>query len=183
MRRMLAIMILLLGADAFAQQTISAATETTGSNTRSDLHGIAVEMIDGELHPELIPDSTAYRLFFVVAGQLPNPTDEQRAIQRGHIRKVHLSASGEQQLAGVLEEFKIKYAALIERYNDTTQVILANGGTPDYKAFVVEREALVGLTRERLGGVLSDADASQFNAFIQTEKKRMKISAGSDPTP
>jgi hypothetical protein len=49
--------------------------------------------INGEQHPELIPDSTAYRLYFIVVSELPNPSPEQRNRQLSHLHKIGLQGT------------------------------------------------------------------------------------------
>jgi hypothetical protein len=43
------------------------------------------QVIDGAVHPELIPDSTAYRLVFIVIGEPPNPAPQKTVLQTARL--------------------------------------------------------------------------------------------------
>ena len=62
-------------------------------------HGSS-SVIDGAEHPELIPDSIAYRLFFVTVSLKPNPTQEDRNRQQAQLKAIGLQASDMQIFVG-----------------------------------------------------------------------------------
>jgi len=47
-------------------------------------------VVDGAKNPELIPDSTAYRLWLVTVSLPPNATEKERTFQQAHLKKLHL---------------------------------------------------------------------------------------------
>ena len=52
----------------------------------SDMHSApSAPVIDGAKNPELIPDSTAYRLFFVTTADSATATDAEKVRHRAHL--------------------------------------------------------------------------------------------------
>jgi hypothetical protein len=133
--------------------------------------------IDGSVHPELIPDSAAYRLYFLSVSEMPNPSEEEKARQTSHLLKIQLHDDDLHPLVGALEDFKQQYNALIERYNREAAVIDASGGTPNIMSFLIQRDALVQSTRNALKQTLSAEGMTKLDAHIQNEKRHMKIGA------
>src|SRR4029077_6525313 len=50
----------------------------------------AANVIDGAAHPELIPDSVAYRLYFVAVSTVQNPAEAEQKHQHAHLMKTGL---------------------------------------------------------------------------------------------
>jgi hypothetical protein len=48
---------------------------------------VAPVVIDGAVHPELIPDSAAYRLYFLALSTGSNPSDEERKQKQKQLRR------------------------------------------------------------------------------------------------
>jgi hypothetical protein len=136
---------------------------------------MAAPMIDGSKNPELIPDSTAYRLFFVSVAESANPTPEETARHKAHLSRTGLKDSDKASLTNVLKEFKAQYSDLIKNYNDAAQVALLQGQAPDYGAFLRQRDALVQSTRDKLKLALTPEGMTGLDAFVQGEKHKMKI--------
>jgi len=132
-------------------------------------------VVDGAKNPELIPDSTAYRLWLVTVSLPANASDTDRAIQEAHLKKVHLPSADHQQLLHVLTDFKSQYLDLIARYNEAAKNALLHGGQADQAAFQIQREALVANARAAINVRLTQRGASNIDAHIQDQKKRMKI--------
>lgn len=82
--------------------------------TNSPHHQADVSIvIDGAVHPELIPDSLAYRLYFVALSTGQNPTEVERRRQRMHIMKVGLVESDQEAFISLLLDFRSTYDALV----------------------------------------------------------------------
>ena len=135
------------------------------------------DLIDGALHPELIPDATAYRLYFVAVSEMPNPTEEQKARQTAHLRRMRLTDNDMQSTIIALEEFKVQYTNLIALYNESAKAADVAGRKPDFDTFRLQRDALVQRTRERVKSVLTPDGLARFDGHIQDEKRNMKVSS------
>lgn len=131
-------------------------------------------MIDGSATPQLIPDTTAYRLFFLVAsdgGQSPTPDQASRRSMVLHSAHV-LRPSEETAATTILVNFRSNYMALIAKYNLSVQG--SNDTRTAWANFVAQRNALVQSTRGQLAAALSAATMSAFNLKVQAEKVHMK---------
>lgn len=72
------------------------------------------DLIDGSLHPEQIPDITAYRLVLLSLSKPANPTQIQAAHQNVQFHAVGLNDSEKNALIPVLAKFNSDYKALIQ---------------------------------------------------------------------
>jgi len=83
---------LLLTASAFSQFVNDKIDEGVSSAlTRSGhQHNPTEGIIDGAVHPELIPDSEAYRLYFLVVSEPRNAVAEDRNRQLAHLAPLSL---------------------------------------------------------------------------------------------
>ena len=158
-------------ASLFAQQLPTASV----ASSTYHVHAGSMQEIDGSGNPELIPDATAYRLFFVVASTMPNPRAEEYARQRAHVGKIHLREDDNQQLIPVLNSFRVQYADLIKRYNAIAEAAALKGNVPDNSWVLTQRDALVQNTREQLNRVLTQDGAARLQEHIQREKRGIKI--------
>jgi len=86
-------------------------------------------VIDGSRHPDLIPDSTAYRLVLITVSELPNPTDEQTIRQRSYLKDIGLSVA-DSQAVPVLAAFKVQYTGLCNEYNASVDEGNKTGAPP-----------------------------------------------------
>lgn len=132
--------------------------------------------VDGTKNPELIPDLSAYRLFFVAAATTLNPSEREMAQQRGHVGKIGLRGLDVQYFREVLAEFKSQYEDLIKSYNESVEVARSQGIDPDFETFLVHRDALVQATRDRLKALLTVEGSARLDALVQREKRNMKVS-------
>jgi hypothetical protein len=150
--------------------------QLVSSQTSAPVHNHApTSFIDGAQTPDLIPDSAAYRLYFLTVSEMPNPSEEAKIRQISHLGKVQLHDDDLQSLIGTLANFKQQYNALIDRYNREATVIDASGGTPNTQSFLIQRDALVQSTRNALKQTLSADGMAKLDAHIQGEKRRMKV--------
>jgi hypothetical protein len=135
----------------------------------------AATMIDGAVHPELIPDSVAYRLYFIAVAEDPQPTAPQKTRQHAHLRAAGLSEADISSTALILANFKTQYAALIATYNESQEV--QNNTNDGLAAFLLQREQLVQATRDALTASLTPAGMTKFDARIHTEKSKMQVAS------
>jgi hypothetical protein len=139
-------------------------------------HGLSADnVIDGAQHPELISDSTAYRLYFLAVSEMPNATAQSKTRRLAHLKRTNLDDDDLQLLSSTLETFKLQYTSLINQYNREAEATLAAGGTPDIHALLIQRDALVESTRLNLRRSLSFTGSSRLDEHIRAEKRNMKV--------
>ena len=131
----------------------------------------AATVVDGDKNPELIPDSTAYRLWLVTVSPSPNATEKQRMFQQAHLSKLQLTSTADSvQLTAILTEFKSQYLSMIARYNESAK---AHGNRADQKLFLQQLDDLVSSTRAAIAQRLTLEGAASIDAHVQGEKSRI----------
>jgi hypothetical protein len=133
------------------------------------------DMIDGATNPDLIPDSIAYRLFFVSAAGPADPTPQDNDRQRAHLRDAGLLEEEVSRAAGVLAAFRAQYGDLVTQYNESVQAANEGGVEPDLATFLSQLDQLVELTRKALGEAISPEAAKRLEAYVQYEKRNMRM--------
>jgi hypothetical protein len=136
----------------------------------------ASNMVDGAAHPELIPDSTAYRLYLVAVSTGQNPTEVERTHQRAHLMRAGLVETDLQILTSVLSDFRTKYDAFVADYNASAKA----DSTTDVHTLLKKLDDLVQSTRDAIGARLSAGGAAKLHAFVVSEKKNMKTTEGAE---
>ncbi len=135
-------------------------------------HNVATpNLIDGMLHPELIPDSVAYRLYLVALSTGQNPTEAEQERQRAHLMKTGLSDTDQQLFVGILSDFKTKYDELVADYNAAAKA----DATTDVHTLLKKLDDLIQSTRDTISVRLSSRGAAKLHAFVLSEKKNMKM--------
>lgn len=134
---------------------------------------VASNFIDGSKNPELIPDSSGYRLYFIAVSENPSPSVAETTRQRAHLTSAGLKGDDIQAAATVLADFKTQYAALISLYNESADV--KSGSQAGLPLFLSKREALVQATRDALKTALTPKGMTSFHAHVLGEKARMKV--------
>jgi len=147
-----------------------------GQNSPPHHQLAAPNMIDGAAHPELIPDSTAYRLYLVAVSTGQNPTEAEQTHQRAHLMRTGLVDTDRQILTGVLSDFRAKYDALVADYNASAKA----DSTTDVHTLLKKLDDLVQSTRDTIGARLSAGGAAKLHAFVVSEKKNMKTTEGAE---
>lgn len=125
-------------------------------------------VIDGAAHPEMIPDSDAYRLYLITVANMP--ADRQRA----QLNQAGISGNDLSAAIKTLAAFKAQWDALRDDHNHTVENL---GPAAETTAFRASRDALVASTRTALAASLTSTSMQHLSAHIQTEKRRMRISA------
>jgi len=75
----------------------------------------------------------------------------------------------------ILGDFKTKYNELVAQYNKSAVAAEKEGRNPDFRAFFFQRDELVRATREDLRSFLSVDGIASLNAYVNNEKKDMKV--------
>lgn len=135
-------------------------------------------MVDGAANPELVPDSVAFRLYFVAVSQKPNPTPEEATRQMAHIRRIGLEDTDQRALIDTLTDFKTRYDAMITQFNAIAEADTAAGIKPDTATFLLNRDKLVQEVRDAIASALSQEGVAKLTNHVQSEKKNMKVSIG-----
>ena len=171
MKRLLLLASLLLAFEmgAFAQMLPPDVTMPEMNSAAS------APVIDGAKNPELIPDSTAYRLFFVTTADSATATEAEKSRHRAHLGGARLNDLDTQVLVGVMQTFNDQYQTLIKTYNDEVKNAIATDQAPNIAAFLARRDALVQGVRDRLKSTITSTGMSNLDNFVQGEKQHMKI--------
>lgn len=132
-------------------------------------------IIDGTKHPELVPDSAAYRLYLLTVAKPADATNAERARQRVILKWSGLGDQDIPYAVAVLADFRAQYDDLIKQYNDSVVQADKVGEQPDLATFLSQRDALVQSVRDRLKLDMSPASMTRLNAHVQFEKRFMKV--------
>lgn len=119
--------------------------------------------IDGSVHPEQIPDSVAYRLFFVQTALPTGAAADELRRQNAQLTRIGLDPIDQLSLASVLSIFYAENATFLGKYSK---------GDPDGRELDT-RDSITRETINRLHGVLSLDGQQKLNQFIQQEKRHM----------
>lgn len=138
-------------------------------------HHATATVVDGKVHPELISDLTAYRLWLVAVSKPPVPTDEQKKRQRIQLARIELQETDQTSLIAILADFNAQYQTLIQNYNANATAELAHGEKPDVASMRLQRDLLVQSVHDRMKATLRSDVWSRVDAHVQREKQRMKI--------
>jgi hypothetical protein len=166
-------------APAMFAQILSDRLDDTPARVHRDHDGRSFRagIIDGAKHAEQIPDSAAYRLFFIAVSEVPSPTEKQQARQLAFLRGTGLDESDVLTAIPLLAIFKVQYASLISRYNQAVAAANANATTADVATFLRQRDELVQSTREALRTNLTPDGMARLHEHVQREKTRMKVAS------
>jgi hypothetical protein len=135
----------------------------------------APNIIDGAVHPELIPDSVAYRLYLVAVSTHQNAAEAEQIRQRAHLVKTGLVDTDQQVFTSILSDFRTKYDALVAEYNQSAKAALARNETADIHTLLKKLDDLIQSTRDTINVRLSARGAARLHAFVVSEKKNMKM--------
>ena len=127
------------------------------------------EVIKGSEHPELIQESTAYRLFFLNLTQSPGSGRSVAEIQHERLKPVGLL---EQEISATffaLQDFRSKYDQLAAEYNASDQ------SNAQWDTFVESRNALLDLARQQMKTYLSPLSLQLLHNHVMAEKSNMWI--------
>lgn len=137
----------------------------------------AANVIDGSVHPEMIQDRDAFRLFFLAAATDANPTPDERERQRAMFSATRFSEEELGIASTVLADHKMQYEAAIQRYNDAVASAHSPEQLPDGKKLVAELDALVLAAQTKLESSVSGGSFRRLYAHVQGEKSKMSITA------
>jgi hypothetical protein len=152
----------------FTVLTLLALGATAIQARQQNVHASAPMPVGGVIG-ERIPDSVAYRVYFIHVSQL----DEAQAAQ---IARVSLSAEDATLLVAALDSFREKYTALSDAYNSEAIIAERNRKLPDFLAFHRAVNRLSAETSTKLLTGLSSYGVERFITFLRSEKQQMTVS-------
>lgn len=120
------------------------------------------ELIDGALHPELIPDDLAFEMVFLVASTNDNPTPLARIRAAVVIKNLNLSLEDSKTFGTVAQQCRKALAAL-------------RGTIPDESAYQSARLTLILNSISTLKGQLSSFGMVQVRAKVNDAKHHIKL--------
>ena len=127
------------------------------------------KLVDGSVHPELITDTTAYRLFLATyAG-----TDQQhRKLQGALFRKIGLSQDDQLVMRNTVDDFGVRFQHILD---EDAKETAAKPGT-DHTTFVVSRDFVMDEILRSLKVQLSKIGFEHLSSYVQSEKRNMRVS-------
>jgi hypothetical protein len=134
-------------------------------------------IIDGSVHPEMIQDRQAFRLFFLAAATNANPMPEEKERQRAILSPARLSEEELVIASAVLAEYKEQYEAAVQKYNDAVASARSFEQLPDGKQLIAELDALALAAKAKLESSISGASSLRVYAHVQGEKSKMRVTA------
>jgi hypothetical protein len=146
---------------------------TSAQNSPAVHQHAQANMTDGSVHPELIPDSVAWRLYLVAISESQTAMPNDRARQHSYLRTAGLSNADILAAVPTLISFKTQYAALIDEYNQSSEVL--NNSSDGLQLFLAKRDALVQSTRDALKAFVTPLGLGTLEAHVQKEKARMQV--------
>jgi len=132
-------------------------------------HQAAEQPIDGSKHPELISDTTAYRLFLATYAGADN---QHRKLQSALFQKIGISQDDQVIMTNTLNDFNVRFPQILGE--DAKETAL-NPST-DHRTFVINRDLMMDDILRALGVQLSRVGFQRLNGYVQGEKQRMRIS-------
>jgi hypothetical protein len=126
--------------------------------------------INGALTPQLIPDSTAYRMFFLAIAEPANAKPDRLARQQAMLSRLRLSPSDLAAIFSTLANFHSQAQALGLTAGATS---VAAGTNP--AVYNAQCDSVVDAAHEALRSSLSVAGFARLEAYVQSEKRHMII--------
>lgn len=133
-----------------------------------------IKVTDGAVNPELIPDSTAYHLYFLNLSTKVNPSVDESHYQSAAIGHLGLDGIDQLRLIGVLRDFRDRRDGLIARFNIYATSAQARGEVVDQTLFLQQLDDLTVSTRASLKLSLSDMALTNLDRRVQEVKKHIK---------
>jgi len=132
--------------------------------------------IDGRQHPELIPDTAAYRAVFLMHSHSATPQEIARS-EQFHAR-IALSRIDHYAYEQALATFRQHFDGLVAAHNafvDASASVSIDDMKQEGAAFKQSLSALVQQTRNQLASVMTNDGLAKLDAFVQSEKAHMTV--------
>jgi hypothetical protein len=126
-------------------------------------------LIDGSHHPELISDTTAYRLFLATYA---GTDDQHRKLQNVLFGAIGLLGQDRLVMTNALDDFNVRFKQMLE--DDTKEVSVVPN--TDHATFIIHRDAMMDNILASLKLQPSKVGFVHLDGYVQNEKKLMRIS-------
>ncbi len=154
------------------------------AQTQQEKPATQPRVIDGRMHPELVPDAQAYFIVFNHLSQTVGDP-EQEKVWVGHA--VGLNDDDTEVLLRIMKAYKKDFDGIVKTYNDASEEAIRKTGQPPdpdvLQTFKTRRNALVLATRKDLDVALSSAGASHFHLYVQQQKHTMVVTLEDEQPP
>lgn len=125
--------------------------------------------INGAETPQLIPDSTAFRLVFISLRLPKSPSEADLKRQSSRLKnRIGLADADVVTVKEIMTQFGTSYDAWLAKYTQP-------GASTDVATATSEREAIVEETIASLIKRLSSEGVAQLSTFVQKAKVRMLV--------
>ena len=138
-------------------------------------------MINGHEHPELIPDSVAYRTWFGQVGYAFDNEAKMPGQTKAALDMTHLSDGDQATLENIIRAWHQQQKQLVSTYN--AEIGEANR-VRDFRSYAIQVKFRHAQADSALGTAkiakesLSPEGAKQFEQFIQAQKGAMSMNDG-----
>lgn len=142
---------------------------------------IRTPMINGGEHPELIPDSVAYRSWFDRVGHALDDEAKMPGLVQAVLSMTGLSEADQAILKGIVLNWRTQENQLVSTYN--AKIEEANR-TRDFKSYAIQvkfrhdHADLALATAKTVKESLSPEGAKKFDQFIQSQKGTISMNEG-----
>lgn len=130
-------------------------------------------VICGAEHPELIPDSTVFRHWLLMASVVPNASNSDFVRQQAELSKLGITEPEKLKLLVILANFRGQYEALIQQHNDLAQA----GKHPDINLLLQRRDELVNSAKADIQATLSSDSVTRIENLVKAHKSKIRIEA------
>jgi len=135
----------------------------------------AANVIDGKIHPEMIKDRVAFRLFFLAAATSVDANPDERKRQRAMLSPARLTDEELAIASTILTDFKKQYDLVVQNYNDAVKSARTPEQLPNGKKLAAELDALVLAAKTKLESSVSGDGSRRLYAHVQSEKSNMRV--------
>lgn len=138
-------------------------------------------MIDGKVHPELIPATTAWRLWFSAVSLPSGAAQAKRDAQTAYLRAAGLEGNDAAAVRGDLETFYVQFNSVVNTQNSAVQAKAANLQVASDSPFFNDRTALVNATIANIKAHITAAKFNDLRDYVMQQKQTMRIPDTSQP--
>lgn len=141
---------------------------------RGSVGSSCLKVVDGASHPQEIPETVAFRMFYRALAQPANATPEQIDMQRALVSSATLSESDLKQLFWVMADYRASLDNL--RHNVKLARQLPKGvDEATAQRLTAERDQIVEQATANLTATLSKEGMAHLHELILSERKNMAI--------
>lgn len=156
--------------DAKQDAQRSAKTDSNEDNQRPSKPVV----VDGRVHPELIPDTTACRIVF----EHLSATAGDPEYEKVWFGVPGLNLDDQEMLLRIMTAYKKEWDEIVRTYNDASEAAWRKGKPPApsvLETFRAKQAELIQQTRRDLDAALSPNGAERFHSYVEQQKHKMVV--------